>query len=147
MSGAASRSAGSTLAGRARSSVGRARATISTPASMPRSISDRATCPCAPVTAIRMSVEIARQIGERRMTAILVGEDHLACRNSPIDRQRRIVPGEPVVVCGRVIIRHLVENFGVGFERHIAMRKADWHEDLPPVLGGEFDDHMLAECR
>ncbi len=66
-----------------------------------------------------------------------VREDHLIGGDPPIDAERRIVPCDAVVVLGRIIIRHFVENLGIGFERHIAVREADRNKNLPPIVGGK----------
>ncbi len=55
-----------------------------------------------------------------------------------------IVPGDAAIAIGRVVIRHLVDDFGVGLERHEAVREADGYQQHRTVGRRDFRRDVLA---
>ena len=113
--------------------------------------------PAPPVTMTFMARSIRRTLVLQNMTpagrdsrgnwAVLVGQHRGGRRDRPGDAEIGIVPQHAAIVRRRVGARHLVEHLGVGLERAEAVREADRHEELRPVLGRNLGGDVAAEGR
>ena len=70
-----------------------------------------------------------------------------AAGNPPVDADRRIVEPDRSVMLRRIALGHLVDDLGVGNERHEAVRKTLRHQDLVPLLRRNLERQPGAERR
>ena len=91
--------------------------------------------------------ERGRKVSQARQLAILVGQHRIRGRNRPADRQRRIVPDQALLAVRRIIIVDLVGDFGVRFERAIAVREAARNKQLLAALRRQGRGHPAPVSR
>src|SRR3954462_9570956 len=136
------------LAGLAKTRWGRPTRTTVIPCAAARSASAIATWPCVPVTRRRIeSVEQGGSIGQAGVAAIFVRQDSRLGVDRPRNVQSRIVPGEPVIMGGRVRRRDLVFDLRVRRERAEPVREPDRDEQRLSGVGRKLDGNVLAEGR
>src|SRR6266480_183143 len=104
--------------------------------------------PPAPVTNTRdmevsLSFEIYWQFAEPRLLAVLLRENCFSLPDWPGNPQIRIVPKHASVVFRRVVVRHLVNDLGIRFQRAESMREPDGNKKLVPVGGTDDARHVL----
>src|SRR5205814_1082183 len=75
------------------------------------------------------------------------GEHSLVGAEGPRNGDVGVVPRKASFGRRIVIGVYLVHDFGIGFERAIAVRKPGRYVDLLPVVGAENDRYVMPECR
>ena len=65
------------------------------------------------------------------MVPILFGQYHIRRRNSPINRQRRVVPGDGSLMVGRIVFVAFVLENGPLAQRNETVGKTARNKELP----------------
>ncbi len=79
------------------------------------------------------------------MVPILFGQYHIRRRNSPINRQRRVVPGDGSLMVGRIVFVAFVLENGPLAQRNETVGKTARNKELPMILSGQLHGHIPAE--
>src|SRR5712691_3285141 len=93
----------------------------------------------------RMTVifEWAGELPEQRQPPILVRHQEISVLARPCNRNVRVVPPDPAVVCRRVIIADLVHHHHVILQAEESMGEARRNVKLASTFGGKFCRNML----
>src|SRR5215472_2334533 len=92
-------------------------------------------------------LEELRLLRKQWEALVAFGDDGGLGPHRPFDHQRGIVPSEAAIVLGTIIIRYLVEHFGVVLERAIAVRETRRHPYLTPIVRAHYVSNVAAERR
>src|SRR5450755_2226450 len=76
------------------------------------------------------------------MTAVLVGDDDIGRRISPIYAKARIIPSNASLALGSPVIRYFVDYLAIGLQRNVAMRKTRRDPQLLPICRGKLQCDM-----
>src|SRR6516225_10881677 len=86
-------------------------------------------------------------LAEARQGAVALGDDRSFERYRPGDHQRRVVPGDAVIVRRAVKIGSLVLHLAVVLERAVTMGESRRDPQLIPVVGGQHRRSMAPKSR